>query len=101
MPKKKKRTRPGAVAEREIRKLQNSVHLLLSTAPFRRLAREIAQAVRPDIRFAKGSLSTLQTEAEAMVVDLFKRANRCANHRGCTTVDVKDFSLARELSTTS
>ena len=42
MPKKKKRTRPGAVAERDIRKLQNSVHLLLSTAPFRRLAREIA-----------------------------------------------------------
>jgi histone H3 len=49
-----RRNRPGTVALRKIRRFQNSTELLI-----RRLVREIAQEIRPDLRLKSAALGCL------------------------------------------
>ncbi|MFS7939350.1 putative transcription factor Hap3/NF-YB family [Helianthus anomalus] len=92
--KKPHRYRPGTVALREIRKYQKTTELLIRKAPFQRLVREIAQALKSDLRFQSHAVLALQEAAEAYLVGLFEDTNLCAIHAKRVTIMVKDIQLA-------
>ena len=91
------RYKPGTVALREIRRYQKSTEVLIRRLPFQRLAREIAQDVRTDLRFQATALMALQEAAEAHLVGLFESTNLCAIHAGRQTIMPKDMQLARRI----
>ena len=95
--KKPHRFHPGTVAIREIRRYQKSTDLLLRKLPFQRLAREVAQDCKDDVRFQASALIALQEAAEAYLVGLFEDANLCALHAQRTTIMPKDIILARRI----
>eukprot|EP00955_Chlamydomonas_euryale_P048178 353890-Chlamydomonas_euryale.AAC.9 len=66
--KKPHRYRPGTVALREIRKYQKSTELLIRKLPFQRMVREIAQGIKPDLRFQSSAVLAVQEAAEAYLV---------------------------------
>ncbi|XP_004712542.2 uncharacterized protein LOC101637994 isoform X1 [Echinops telfairi] len=78
--KKPHRYRPGTVALREIRRYQKSTELLIRKLPFQRLAREIAQDFKTDLRFQSSAVMALQEASEAYLVGLFEDTNLCAIH---------------------
>lgn len=95
--KKQHRFRPGTVALREIRKFQKSSDLLLRKLPFQRLVREIAQDIKPDLRFQGSAIAALQEASEAYLVSVFENANLCAIHAKRVTIMNKDITLARRI----
>ena len=105
-PKEKKKSghkwRPGTVALREIRKLQNTSEPLIARAPFTRLVRETVREQQPPnskitYRFASAALDAIQEATEAYVVSLLSDSNLCAIHAKRVTVMPKDLLLARRL----
>lgn len=95
--KKPHRYRPGTVALREIRRYQRSTELLISRAPFQRLVREIAEEIKPDVRFQHSAVGALQEACEAYLVGLFEDVNLCALHAKRVTIMPKDMQLARRI----
>jgi len=95
--KKPHRFRPGTVCLREIRRYQKSTELLIRRGTFARLVREIAQDYKTDLRFQTAAINALQEVTEAYLVGLFADSNLCAIHARRTTVQPKDFQLARRL----
>ncbi|XP_069348711.1 histone H3.X [Eulemur rufifrons] len=95
--KKPHRYRPGTVALREIRKFQKSTELLIRKLPFQRLVREIAQAIRADLRFQSAAVGALQEASEAYLVGLFEDTNLCSLHAKRVTIMPKDMQLARRI----
>ena len=94
---KKAKYRPGSVALREIRRYQKTTELLVRKLPFQRLVREIAMAIKSDLRFQTSALEALQHAAEAYLIGLFEDTNLCAIHAKRVTVMPKDMSLARRI----
>ena len=92
-----RRLRPGQLAIREIRKLQKGSNTLLSRAPFRRLVREIALDIDPNLRFQGAAMDALQESAEAVLVSMFQDGNKLALHAGRTTIFSEDMELAAEI----
>jgi histone H3 len=95
--KKPRRYRPGTVALREIRKYQKSTELLIRKQPFQRLVREIAQAIKSDLRFQSTAILALQEASESYLVGMFEDANLCAIHAKRVTIMPKDIQLARRI----
>ena len=91
------RYRPGTVALREIRRYQKSSELLVRKLPFQRLVREIAQNIKPELRFQATSVLALQEAAESFLVSLFEDTNLCAIHAKRITIMPKDVQLARRI----
>lgn len=73
--KRARRYRPGTVALREIRRYQNTTHLLIPRLPFQRLIREITIQYKTDIRYQAVALECLHEAAEAYLVGLFEDTN--------------------------
>ena len=73
--KRHRRYRPGTVALREIRRYQNSTHLLVPRAPFQRVVREVALTYKDQLLFQAAALEALHEAAEAYLVCLFEDAN--------------------------
>lgn len=71
---------PGTVALREIRRYQKSTELLIRKLPFQRLVREIAQRLKPDLRWQSSGIHALQEAAESYLVSLFEDVNLAAIH---------------------
>lgn len=71
----RRRYRPGTVALREIRRYQNTTHLLVPRLPFQRLVREVASIYKNDIRFQVAALESLHEASEAYLINLFEDAN--------------------------
>ncbi|KAI1497510.1 histone-fold-containing protein [Biscogniauxia marginata] len=97
---RKRRYRPGTLALREIRRLQNNTDLLIRKLPFSRLVREIALSVRPrdeGMRWQSQAIMALQEAAEAFLVHLFEDTNLCAIHAKRVTIMQKDIQLARRI----
>lgn len=92
-----KRFRPGIVALREIRRFQKSTELLIRKLPFQRLVREIAQEIKPGMRFASSAVGAMQEASEAYLVGLFEDANACAIHAKRVTITPKDMHLAMRI----
>jgi len=95
--KKKHRYRPGTVALREIRRYQKSTDLLIRKLPFQRLVREVAQRLKPDLRFQSAAVAALQEASEVYLVGLFADTNLAAIHAKRVTITPKDMQLARRL----
>lgn len=95
--KKPHRYRPGTIALREIRKYQKSTELLISKAPFIRVAYECMHEHKGDLRGTAGCKAALQEAAEAYCVGLFEDTNLCAIHAKRVTVMPKDMQLARRI----
>ncbi|CAD7969324.1 unnamed protein product [Amoebophrya sp. A120] len=93
---KKRTTKPGQAAIREIKKYQKSTELLLRKLPFQRLVREVLQGDTraQEFRFQSQALLALQEAAEAHLVGLFEDTNLCALHARRVTIMKKDLQLA-------
>ena len=89
--------RPGIYALREIRHFQKATVLLIKKLPFQRLVREIAEDLRPGLRFQSSALLALQEAVEAYLVKLFEDTNLCAIHAKRVTIMPKDLLLARRI----
>jgi histone H3/H4 len=93
---KKHRFRPGTVALREIRRHQkNSDCLAFPKLNFNRLAREIAQDFKEDLRFSESVIDLLQLVAENYLTELCTYANKCAIHANRETIYPADLRLVR------
>lgn len=88
--KKKRRFRPGTVALRQIRKFQTSCDTLIPRAPFKRLVREIAHELNPEIRFQSKAIDALAQAAEPFLVEHLEASQRAAIHDGRVTITAKD-----------
>ena len=97
LKKKSHRYRPGTVALREIRKYQKSTELLIRKLPFQRLVKEIAEHIKPGLRFQSSAVKALQEATEAYLVGLFEDTNLCAIHAKRVTIKIKDIRLARRI----
>jgi len=95
--KPKHRYRPGTIALREIRRYQKSTELLIRKLPFQRLAKEIAQEFKCDLRWQSTAILALQEAAEVYLVGLFEDTNLCAIHAKRVTIMPKDMQLARRI----
>jgi len=93
----KHRYRPNSKILRQIRKYQSNGDLLIPRLPFQRLVREIAQFIKPDLRFQSTAIQALQEASEAYLVSLFDDTNLCAIHAKRITIQPKDMLLARRL----
>ena len=84
----KRRWRPGTVALREIRHQQKSTNFVIPRIPFKRLVREIVGEKQLQIgtRMRAEAVEALQTEAEAFLVWIFKRAMDDCASRGMVTL---------------
>jgi histone H3 len=95
------RYRPGALAIREIRKLQKSTELLIRKTPFKRVVKEIASDVTTTLGeplcFQSASVHALQQASEALLVTLSDETNLCALHAARSTIMPKDMQLARRV----
>lgn len=94
------RFRPGTRALMEIRKYQKSHLMLIPSAPFRRLVREIAAGFeRPgtQFRFQPAAFDALQSEAESYLASLFEDTNLCAISARRVGINPSDMKLARKL----
>ncbi|KAI3336559.1 histone-fold-containing protein [Xylariaceae sp. AK1471] len=97
---RRRRYRPGTLALKEIRKLQNSTDLLIKKLPFSRVVREIALGLRPrdeGMRWQSQAIAALQEAAEAFLIHLFEDSNLCAIHAKRVTIMQKDIQLARRI----
>lgn len=94
---KKRRSRNGTRALREIRQYQKSTDLLIRRLPFQRLVKEISQDFKPDVRFQSSALEALQEAAESHLISIFEDTNLCAIHAKRVTIMPKDMALARRI----
>ena len=85
------------MALRQIRKYQKSTELLIRKMPFQRLVREIAEEMKPDIRFQASAVLALQEATEAYIVGVFEDSNLAAIHAKRVTIMPKDIQLARRI----
>lgn len=91
------RFRPGTVALREIRRYQRGTDLLLKKAPFQRLVREVASALKEGLRFQSSAVAAIQEATESYVISLLADTNLCAIHTRRVTIMPRDVHLARRL----
>jgi histone H3 len=96
--KRPRRFRPGTVALRQIRKLQNGTGTLIQKAPFRRLVKAVMSREGGHLTRITGSaVEAIQEATEAHIVSLLSDANLCALHAKRVTCMPADLALARRL----
>lgn len=93
-PKKKRKSKPGKQAIREIVKYQRSVELLLQPTPFRRLVKEISQDYMKDCRWTAEAQDAIQHATEAYITELFEKTNTMTIHRKREKIMPQDLALA-------
>nr|AJO61187.1 CenH3 [Lathyrus sylvestris]AKA94123.1 centromere-specific variant of histone H3 [Lathyrus sylvestris] len=97
--KKKRRSKPGTKAVREIRKFQKDVKLLIPYAPFVRCVREITNQFSSLVtRWTPEALISLQEAAEDDLIRMFEAGVLCAQHARRITLMKKDIELTRRLT---
>lgn len=94
----KKPAAPGVAALKEIRLQQKQTTLLIPMARFDRVVREIAQDMKPDVRFTPNALRALQTAAEDYIVKLFEQSQSAAIHGKRITLLPKDVHHVRQVT---
>ncbi|XP_050232156.1 histone H3-like centromeric protein CENH3 isoform X2 [Mercurialis annua] len=92
------RYKPGTVALREIRHFQKTWNLLIPTAPFIRLVRDITGVLSAEVnRWTAEALMAIQEASEGFLIQLFEDGMLCAIHAKRVTLMKKDLELARRL----
>lgn len=96
---RKIRYRPGQLALKNIRELQNTFDLQIPRTRFHRLVREITQTFYEDepFKYQPAALNALQEAAEAYLVYLFEDTNLCCVHARRVTIMPRDIQLARRI----
>ncbi|XP_056429172.1 histone H3-like centromeric protein A isoform X3 [Hyla sarda] len=96
---KTRRYRPGSRALMEIRKYQKTTNLLIQTAPFARLVREICLKYTGGVSFLWQSmaLKALQEASEAFLVYILQHAYLCSIHAKRVTLRKEDIQLAKRI----
>nr|AHW98228.1 centromeric histone 3 [Cajanus cajanifolius] len=95
---KKRRSKPGTAALREIRHYQKSCQLLIPFAPFIRCVKEMTHQFSTEVsRWTPEAVLALQEAAEEHLVHLFEDGMLCAIHAKRVTLMKKDIELARRL----
>lgn len=96
---RKIRYKPGQLALKDIRRLQNTTDMLIPKTRFHRLVREITQAYSTDepIKYQVAALNALQEAVEAYLVYLFEDTNLCCIHARRVTIMPRDIQLARRI----
>lgn len=101
MPKTRRRRSLQRQAIREIKKFQDkgkfATKQLIAKSCFRRLAREIAQEYKHNLRFREDALDSLQEAAESQIVRLLANANKVAVAEGRMTLQHKDIKIAKSI----
>ena len=82
---------------REIHKFQKTKTLLIRKLPFQRVAREIEQDRKSDLRIQAGVIEELLHTAEGMLVELFEKSQRAAVHAECVSIMPKYIKLATRI----
>jgi histone H3 len=100
--KRKIRYKPGELALKTIKKLQQTTELLIPKTRFHRLVREITQNITTDpvddpYRYQVAALVALQEAAEAYLTYLFEDTNLCCIHARRVTIMPRDIQLARRI----
>jgi histone H3 len=96
-PRKPHRYRPGTVALREIRRYQKSTDTLIPKMALARVIRELAENIKPGLRFQISAIDAIQSASESFLVNLFEDTNLCALHAGRVSITKKDLLLARRI----
>ena len=96
-PVKKRAFKPGQLAIKEIKRLQEKTQVIIPRLPFQRLVRDICRTRNPDTRFSSQALQALQEAAESYLTGMFEDSLLCALHAKRVTVMVKDIQLARRI----
>jgi histone H3/H4 len=100
---RKRRSRPGTRALREIKKYQRSTERLIPNLAMQRLVRQIAQDLftqpgADPMRWTGPALQAVHEAAEAYLSELFDSTNLCAIHAKRVTITPHDIQLARRLA---
>ncbi|GAV00819.1 hypothetical protein RvY_11615 [Ramazzottius varieornatus] len=97
--KSKRRSKPGILALKEIRRYQNSVEQLIPKTSFQRLVREITKNVdrTKEYRFQATALQALQEAAEYFLISMFEDVNLAALHGRRVTIMPRDISLVMKI----
>lgn len=101
--KKRPRSKPGSMALKEIKRLQNSTALQIPRIAFHRLVREITQEQtlsidgEPVFRYQSAALEALQDAAESYLTAMFEDSYLCTIHAKRVTLFVSDMVLCRRL----
>lgn len=91
------RFRIGTRALREIRYHQRGTDFLIPKASFQRIARAMAQEVKPGLRWEQEALLALQEGAEDHVVKLLQAAQMCGVSEKKQALQVKHIHLAERI----
>lgn len=93
------RYKPGQLALKQIKQLQNSTDLQIPRLRFHRLVREITQTFSDDgsYKYQPAALNALQEAAEAYLIYLFEDTNLCCIHARRVTIMPRDIQLARRI----
>lgn len=98
---RKIRFKPGELALKTIRSLQNSTKMLIPKLCFHRLVRQITHNLVDSndepMKYQVAALTALQEAAEAYIVYLFEDTNLCCIHARRVTIMPKDMQLARRI----
>ncbi|XP_049831928.1 histone H3-3-like isoform X1 [Schistocerca gregaria] len=101
--KRKRTTKPGYKALKEIRKYQRSTQLVIPKIPFVRLIKEILMTVSRETnvsRIERSAVEALQEAAEMVIVQLFEDGMLCAVHAKRVTLLSRDIHLVLRLTGT-
>ena len=92
--KKPRRSKPGKVALRQMKKLQNTVELVTQRAPIVRIIREILGELPSGdevTRLSQQAVNILHEAAEDYTVELFNESIGLTVHRTAQELQLKDF----------
>lgn len=95
--KKEHRWRPGTKTVMNIRKLQKTTELIIQSAPFSRIVREIIKKYC-DYRVSVEFLTNFQAFIEHELIKMFITANKLCCHTGRETLFDKDIKLYCQLN---
>lgn len=104
--KKKRRSKPGMAALREIRAQQKSVSDSIPRAALKRIVKDILVDIQNDeihkdtdvqFRMKREAFDAIQSAVESFAVGLLGDTNRCAIHANRTTIEPRDMHLTRLL----
>ncbi|XP_049963341.1 histone H3-8-like [Schistocerca serialis cubense] len=101
--KRKRATKRGYKALKEIRKYQRSTQLVIPKIPFVRLIKEILMTVSRETnvtRIERSAVEALQEAAEMVIVQLFEDGMLCAVHAKRVTLLSRDIHLVLRLTGT-
>jgi histone H3/H4 len=94
--KKKRRSRSGMAALRQMRRLQRSTKLVIPKLPFRTIVRTIDAHLVDGVshRFTSCALDALQEGAEAYLDEVFKNSNAISINGKSVTLKARDMLCA-------